>query len=101
MHASPFEIGMLICFGAGWPMSVIKTWQSKTSVGRSFGFLWVVFIGYVSGIMHKLFYQFDYVILLYSLNAILVAADLALCYYYRFRPGGAAAARVGAVGESD
>lgn len=82
---SPFEIGMLVCFGAGWPMSVRKTYLSKTAAGRSFGFLWVVFIGYACGVAHKAIYHPDGVIALYAINGCMVAVDLALCYRYRAR----------------
>ena len=85
---SPFEIGMLACFGASWPFAVYKTWKAKMPTGKSLGFLWLVFIGYASGILHKIFYHFDRVILLYFLNAGLVMADILLCYYYTQHPGG-------------
>lgn len=56
------------------------------------GFLWLVFIGYVSGILHKIFYHLDFVILLYILNGSLVMADILLCYYFAKHPGGRAPA---------
>ncbi|MHB9132761.1 MAG: hypothetical protein ACYDBB_16965 [Armatimonadota bacterium] len=84
-HLSPFEIGMLVCFGVSWPFSVYKTWKTKTSTGRSFVFLWLVLIGYISGVIHKLLFSLDFVIALYALNALLVTTDLLLCYHYRSR----------------
>lgn len=80
---SMFEVGMLMCFGVSWPFAVYKTWKSKTSAGKSMVFLWLVFIGYLSGILHKVVYNMDLVVLLYAANAILVLTDLVLCYYYR------------------
>lgn len=90
MSSSPFEIIMLLCFGASWPFSVYKTWKSKTSAGRSFVFLWLVFIGYISGCLHKIVYHFDPVIALYAFNALLVLTDLVLCYRFRAKPGSGA-----------
>jgi len=80
---SPFEIGMLLCFGASWPFAVYKTWQTKTCKGKSFVFLWLVVIGYISGMLHKIYFHYDWVIVLYALNGLLVSIDLALCYRYR------------------
>ena len=85
---SPFEVGMLACFGVSWPFSVYKTWKAKMPTGKSMGFLWLVFIGYVSGVLHKIFYHLDFVILLYILNGTLVMVDIMLCYYYSKHPGG-------------
>lgn len=85
---SPFEIGMLICFGASWPFSLHKTWKAKMPIGKSMGFLWLVFTGYTCGVLHKLFFHPDFVIWLYLLNGTMVMADILLCYYYRRHPGG-------------
>jgi hypothetical protein len=80
---SLFEAGMLLCFGASWPFALYKTWKSKSSQGKSLLFLWLVFIGYLSGITHKLLHSRDPIIALYILNAIMVLADTLLCYRYR------------------
>lgn len=82
---SPFEMGMLVGFGVSWPFAVWKTYTSKSVAGKSAVFLWCVFLGYASGILHKVFYSFDPVIALYAFNGLLVAADLALYYRYRGR----------------
>jgi hypothetical protein len=80
---SIFEIGMLVCFGAAWPAAVYKSWKSRTNAGKSVVFLYIVAIGYICGVIHKLLYSRDPVIVLYALNALLVSTDLAL--YYRNR----------------
>ena len=64
---SPFEILMLVCFGAAWPFSIYKSWRSREVAGKSVVFLFVIFAGYVSGAVHKVFYSFDTVIILYIL----------------------------------
>jgi len=82
---SVFEIGMLVCFGASWPFALYKTWRSKTSAGKSLRFLVLVFVGYVSGVIHKLLYSRDPVVFLYALNGAMVFGDLLLSLKYRTR----------------
>jgi len=48
----------------------------------------VICVGYLSGILHKLFFAFDWVIALYAINMIMVAADLFLYYHYLPSAGG-------------
>ncbi|MCM1988956.1 PQ-loop domain-containing transporter [Oceanirhabdus seepicola] len=76
-----FEILMLICFGAAWPLSIYKSYTSKSVEGKSVAFLFVLLVGYVFGILHKFFYSFDNVIYLYILNFVMVSIDTAL--YFR------------------
>lgn len=90
---SPFEITMLVCFGASWPFSVHKTWKTKNVAGKSAVFLSLVIIGYAAGIVHKLIYKPDPVLWLYVLNALMVSADLALWSKYRRRHSAAASKR--------
>lgn len=75
---SPFEIIMLICFGAAWPFALYKSYVSRSVKGKSFMFLIVVIIGYASGILHKIFYNPDKVIYLYAFNMLMVASDAVL-----------------------
>ena len=74
---------MLICFGASWPFAVYRTWKSKSCHAKSFVFMWLVFVGYVCGTIHKIFWNYDYVIGLYVFNGVLVMTDLVLSYRYR------------------
>lgn len=76
-----FEIIMLVCFGSAWPISIYKSWSSRTNSGKSLFFLIIIFTGYVSGVIYKKFYNYDYVIYLYYLNAVLVGVDI--CLYVR------------------
>ncbi len=76
-----FEAIMLICFGASWPVSIWKTVKVKNPVGKSIAFLWLVEIGYLSGIIYKLSHL-DWVIALYVLNALMVATDIVLVMKY-------------------
>jgi hypothetical protein len=81
---------MLICFGASWPTAIFKTLRVKNPKGKSFLFMSLVMIGYVSGIIGKVESQqetsFSNVITwLYVLNLFMVATDFILCLYYTIR----------------
>lgn len=76
-----FEAIMLLCFGSAWPFAIYTSYKARTAKGKSVFFLLVLLIGYFSGIIHKIFYSLDYVIILYILNLCLVAIDTTL--YFR------------------
>ncbi len=88
---SLFEIVMLVCFGVSWPISIAKALRTKTVKGKSPGFMAVICLGYLSGMLHKVFYSYDWVIFLYGLNLALVATDLGL--YFRYSKSGGNAGR--------
>jgi len=75
---SVFEIIMLVCFGIAWPFSIYKSYKTKSVQGKSAMFLLVILVGYISGILHKLIYNYDNVIYLYILNSIMVTIDYIL-----------------------
>ena len=75
---SPFEILMLVCFGAAWPVSIAKSYRTRKNGGKSLLFLLVILAGYAAGIAHKALYRPDFVVWLYVLNAAMVGADAAL-----------------------
>lgn len=76
-----FEIGMLVCFGFAWPINIYKSIKSKSVEGKSVLFLYVIFFGYMFGILHKIIYNYDIVIIFYIINALMVLVDGFL--YYR------------------
>ncbi len=69
---------MLVCFGAAWPSSIYKSYTSRTAQGKSVIFLVIVLAGYCAGVLHKMFFSLDWVILLYLLNGLMIAADILL-----------------------
>jgi len=69
---------MLICFGAAWPFSIHKSYTSRVTGGKSVIFLYVIFLGYIAGTMHKLFYNYDLIIIQYILNGTMVFIDILL-----------------------
>lgn len=80
---SIFEAIMLVCFGASWPVSILKTYKVKNPTGKSSGFLLLIIVGYLAGILNKLNGHMDWVLWLYILNMLMVSADFALVIYYR------------------
>lgn len=75
---SIFEIVMMVSFGAAWPFSIYRSWHSRSTAGKSAAFLLIVWLGYVAGILHKIIYNYDLVILCYIANSILVSIDIAI-----------------------
>ena len=85
MSLSPFEIGMLACFGISWPTAIAKSLRTKNVSGKSPMFMGIVALGYVSGVLHKIFYSYNWVIWLYVLNFAMVSFDLYLYCLYSAR----------------
>jgi len=83
MKMSIFEIGMLLCFGAAWPLSIAKSLKARSVEGKSLRFLIVVFTGYVLGVLHKIYYYYDPVIYLYIFNGVMICVDILLYFKYR------------------
>ncbi|HIT87957.1 MAG TPA: hypothetical protein IAB62_09705 [Candidatus Coprocola pullicola] len=75
---SILEAIMLLCFGAAWPFSIIRSFKSKSTNGKSLAFLLVLILGYIAGILNKLLYDNDIVLYLYILNLIMVSTDAIL-----------------------
>lgn len=89
--AEVLEIAMIVCFGASWPMNVIKSYKARTAKGKSLAFLCLILIGYVAGILSKFMnpvYMAEigkkwYVLFFYILNFIMVGTDFII--YFRNR----------------
>ncbi len=82
-----YEAVMLVCFGASWPLSLLKTIRVKNPTGKSLLFMYLILIGYISGILNKIpgIGHYDHVLWLYILNTLMVATDLILSQYYAMR----------------
>ena len=80
------EIMMVLSFGASWPLNLWKNYHSRTAVGKSLGFLLLIFFGYIAGICSKLvsesymaeFSQKWYVLFFYCLNLMMVGANICI-----------------------
>ena len=85
------EIVMVVSFGASWPFNVAKSIKSRSTKGKSLGFLLLIFFGYIAGILSKFmnaaymaaFAKKWYVLLFYFLNMMMVGLDIVL--YFRNR----------------
>ena len=83
------EILMIVSFGASWPLNVMKSWRARTTKGKSFAFLCLIFAGYIAGIASKFmneaymatFASKWYVLFFYFLNLTMVGIDIIL--YFR------------------
>ncbi len=83
------EIAMIVSFGASWPANVIKSYNARTTKGKSLLFLCLIFGGYICGITSKFldesymsaFSQKWYILVFYCLNLLMVGADLLI--YFR------------------
>lgn len=75
---------MVLCFGMSWPVSVYKSYISRTTKGKSLFFECFIFTGYIFGIMGKVLNgSMNYVVLFYMINLLIVGIDI--CLYFRNR----------------
>lgn len=84
------ELLMIVCFGLSWPISIYRSYVSRTAKGKSLFFEVFLCIGYVLGIVRKFLQQFSgtgtgtlfYVgWFFYFLNLVEITADMIL--YFR------------------
>jgi hypothetical protein len=89
--AEILEIVMVLCFGASWPMNIMRSYRARTAKGKSLAFLIFISIGYVAGIASKFlneaymaeFASKWYVLIFYCINLVMVCVDISL--YFRNR----------------
>ena len=85
------ETLMILCFGLSWPISIRKSWISRTAKGKSLFFEFFIWLGYIFGIIRKiLLYQqatgtlgtlFYLAWIFYVLNLLEITVDMML--YFR------------------
>jgi len=79
-----FETFMVVSFGISWPLSIYKSYTSRTAKGKSLIFMVFILFGYACGIASKLLGgHITYVLAFYILNLVMVSIDLGL--YFRNR----------------
>ena len=78
-----YEFLMLCCFGFSWPFSIVKSFRSRSTKGKSLAFMLLVLCGYAFGIIHKVLYNFNWVTWAYVALMTLVFTDVLL--YFRNR----------------
>ncbi|HCA71201.1 MAG TPA: hypothetical protein DEP27_01195 [Ruminococcaceae bacterium] len=83
---------MILCFGLSWPISIYRSYVSRTAKGKSIFFEVFLWIGYVFGIARKfmqysiaggtgLNFLFYLGLVFYFLNIVEISIDMAL--YFR------------------
>ncbi len=84
------EALMIVCFGLSWPVSIYKSYTSRTAKGKSLFFEVFIWIGYVFGIGRKILqiadgdglgWLFYMGLAFYALNIVEVSIDIIL--YFR------------------
>lgn len=72
-----FETAMLLCFGASWPLALIKNYKSATAKGMSLPFLMLITLGYIFGLTAKVASDnYTYVFWVYIFNLSLLVLNL-------------------------
>ena len=84
------EALMILCFGLSWPISIYRSYVSRTAKGKSLFFEVFIWIGYVFGIIRKIIqiniggetdFLFYMALFFYCLNIVEISIDIAL--YFR------------------
>ncbi len=82
----------ILCFGLSWPISIRKSYISRTAKGKSLFFEVFLLLGYAVGIVRKIIqlvaldstgFVFFLSLFFYVLNFIMISIDVAL--YFRNR----------------
>lgn len=78
------EATMLLCFGASWPISLVKNIKAKTAKTMSLQFILLIITGYLAGITAKLVsHRINYVLVVYLFNLIVVSINLGVYFVNR------------------
>ena len=82
--AEIFEVAMVVCFFLSWPISIRKSWISRTAKGKSLVFELFLLLGYICGVVSKFVSgNVTYVVIFYIINFCAISIDVAL--YFRNR----------------
>jgi len=82
----------IFCFGLSWPISIRKSWVSRTAKGKSVLFEVILLVGYGIGIARKIIqltcmdasgFLFGLSFAFYIINSIAISIDIVL--YFRNR----------------
>ena len=81
------EALMILCFGLSWPISIYRSYKSRTAKGKSFFFEVLLWIGYGFGIVRKVLQlqtgnNLDFLFYLgmafYCFNLVAITVDMVL-----------------------
>lgn len=83
MTISIFELLFFVLVACAWPISMLRMLRNKSTKGKSVLFSGILLLGYVFGIGHKFVYDLDWVVAVYFLNVLLIAADTIIYFYIK------------------
>lgn len=90
--ASILETVMIVSFGLSWPLSILRSYRSRSTKGKSLMFMCFILVGYLCGIASKCISgTFNLAFYFYFPNVIMVSTDI--CLYFRNKRIEAAAAK--------
>ncbi len=78
------EAGMMVCFGASWPIALWKLLKTKQCGGVSLRFYTLIIVGYLLGLA-RFVGDWKWVGWFYILNISMVLAAMILVIKYRLR----------------
>lgn len=84
--ATVFEILMLVIFGCSWPVNISKSLKSRTTLGKSLAYEYLVVLGYLFGLTAKILIycstgRLQYSFYFYIIDIVLVVTDIII--YHR------------------
>jgi len=80
--ANLLETIMIICFGLSWPLSIYRSFTSKSTKGKSLFFMLFIILGYLCGLVSKIIsHNYNLAYYFYYPNIIMVTTDVFL--YFR------------------
>lgn len=80
--ASILETLMIVSFGISWPLSIYRSYTSRSTKGKSLMFMCFILFGYICGIVSKLLdHNLNLAFWFYIPNIIMVTTDI--CLYFR------------------
>ena len=82
---SVFEVCMMICFGFAWPVNLYNSIKKKSAKDKNILFVFIIALAYIFGILHKIIYARDAVLIFYILNFLMVLADIIIYYINKIK----------------
>jgi hypothetical protein len=80
--ANILETLMIVSFGVSWPLSILRSWRSRSTKGKSLLFMCFILFGYFCGIASKCITStYNLAFWFYFPNVIMVTTDI--CLYFR------------------
>ncbi len=80
---SIFELLFFVFVAFAWPISIDRMIRNKSTKGKALAYSFIIVLGYAFGIVHKCIYDLDWVLAIYILDLMLVAADIAVFIYIK------------------